>query len=84
MEIAALELDNEMMMVLAILGYTIILFVTEVIRIDVAAILILVMLGLAGLVPDTHLFDGFASNAVLSIIAVMILGAGLDRTGVMN
>ena len=73
-----------MMMVLAILGYTIILFVTEVIRIDVAAILILVMLGLTGLVPDTHLFDGFASNAVLSIIAVMILGAGLDRTGVMN
>jgi len=73
-----------MMMVLAILAYTVILFVTEVIRIDVAAILILVVLGLTGLVPDTHLFEGFASNAVLSIIAVMILGAGLDRTGVMN
>ena len=84
METAALELNNEMMMVLAILAYTVILFVTEVIRIDVAAILILVVLGLTGLVPDTHLFDGFASNAVLSIIAVMILGAGLDRTGVMN
>ncbi len=84
MDIAALELNNEMMMVLAILSYTVILFVTEVIRIDVAAILILVILGLTGLVPDTHLFDGFASNAVLSIIAVMILGAGLDRTGVMN
>jgi len=84
MDIAALELNNEMMMVLAILAYTVILFVTEVIRIDVAAILILVVLGLTGLVPDTHLFDGFASNAVLSIIAVMILGAGLDRTGVMN
>jgi di/tricarboxylate transporter len=84
MEIAALELNNEMMMVLAILAYTVILFITEVIRIDVAAILILVVLGLTGLVPDTHIFDGFASNAVLSIIAVMILGAGLDRTGVMN
>lgn len=80
----ALELTNEMLIVLAILAYTIILFVTEVIRIDVAAILILVMLGLTGLVPDTHLFDGFSSNAVLSIIAVMILGAGLDRTGIMN
>jgi len=84
MEIAALELSNEMMMVLAILAYTVLLFVTEVIRIDVAAILILVILALSGLVPDTHLFDGFSSNAVLSIIAVMILGAGLDRTGVMN
>jgi di/tricarboxylate transporter len=84
MESAALELSNEMMMVLAILAYTVILFVTEVIRIDVAAVLILVVLGLTGLVPDTHLFDGFASNAVISIIAVMILGAGLDRTGVMS
>ncbi len=84
MESGALELSNEMMMVLAILAYTVILFVTEVIRIDVAAVLILVVLGLTGLVPDTHLFDGFASNAVISIIAVMILGAGLDRTGVMS
>ncbi|MDJ1140357.1 SLC13 family permease [Marinicella sp. X102] len=71
-------------MVFAILAYTILMFVTEVIRIDVAALLILVMLGLSGLVPDTHLFDGFASNAVIAIIAVMILGAGLDRTGVMT
>ncbi|MDG1430060.1 MAG: SLC13 family permease, partial [Paracoccaceae bacterium] len=29
-------------------------------------------------------FTGFSSNAVISIIAVMIIGAGLDRTGVMN
>jgi di/tricarboxylate transporter len=44
----------------------------------------MVVIGLLGLVPATELFDGFASNAVLSIIAVMILGAGLDRTGVMT
>ncbi len=79
-----IPLTNEMMMVFAILAYTILMFVTEVIRIDVAALLILVMLGLTGLVPDTHIFDGFASNAVIAIIAVMILGAGLDRTGVMT
>jgi len=30
------------------------------------------------------LFDGFASNAVISIIVVMIVGAGLDKTGIMN
>jgi di/tricarboxylate transporter len=37
-----------------------------------------------GLVDNNHLFDGFASNAVISIIAVMIIGAGLDKTGVMS
>lgn len=79
-----LGITNDMLMVLAILAYTIMMFVTEVIRIDVAAIFILVLLGLTGLVPDSQLFNGFASNAVVSIIAVMILGAGLDRTGVMN
>ena len=31
-----------------------------------------------------HLFDGFSSNAVISIIAVMIIGAGLDKTGIMS
>jgi di/tricarboxylate transporter len=44
----------------------------------------MVLLGLLGLVPSDQLFNGFASNAVISIIAVMILGAGLDRTGVMT
>jgi di/tricarboxylate transporter len=37
-----------------------------------------------GLVPSSHLFDGFSSNAVISIIAVMIIGAGLDKTGLMS
>ena len=88
MEIA---LTAEMMVVLAILGVTVLLFVTEVFRIDFSAILVMVSLGLLSQVPGlenladpTHLFDGFASNAVISIIAVMILGAGLDRTGLMS
>jgi di/tricarboxylate transporter len=59
------------------------LFVFEVVRVDVAAILIMLILGLSEIVPGEHLFDGFASNAVISIIAIMVLGAGLDRTGLM-
>jgi len=30
------------------------------------------------------LFEGFAGNAVISLLGVMIMGAGLDRTGVLN
>ena len=77
-------LTLEMMMVLAILAGAIALFVSEVVRIDVAAILIMVVVGLTGLVGPQDLFAGFASNAVISIIAIMILGAGLDRVGVMR
>jgi len=79
-----LTLTADMMLVLFVLSATIGLFVSELVRVDIAAILVMVVIGLLGLVPATELFDGFASNAVLSIIAVMILGAGLDRTGVMS
>ena len=78
-------------MVFATLAFTIFLFVSEIIRIDLAAILVLVVLGMLSYVPGlsniadvNNLFDGFASNAVISIIAVMIVGAGLDKTGIMN
>jgi len=80
---SGLTLNGDMMLVLVVLTATIGLFVSELVRVDIAAILVMVAIGLLGLVPANELFDGFASNAVLSIIAVMILGAGLDRTGVM-
>lgn len=87
----SLGLTVEMVAVLSLLTLTVILFVTELVRVDVTAIIILVALGLLGYVPglenigDTStLFDGFSSNAVISIIAVMIIGAGLDKTGVMS
>lgn len=79
-----LTLTGDMLLVLALLGLTIFAFVTEIVRIDIAAVSIMVLVGLLGLVPGEQLFDGFASNAVIAVIAVMILGAGLDRTGVMN
>ena len=74
---------------------TIYAFTFEIVRVDVVAVTIMVILGLTsllapsmgleqGLVPIEHLFDGFSSNAVMSIIAVMIIGAGLDKTGMMN
>ncbi len=86
-----LTLTTEMMVVLALLAFTIFLFVSEIIRVDLAAISVMVLLGLLTLAPglgmlvaQDDLFSGFASNAVISIIAVMIIGAGLDKTGVMH
>lgn len=85
----------EIAWVISILVLTIYLFAFEVVGVDVAAATIMVLLGLTsllapwmgldgGLVDNQRLFDGFSSNAVMSIIAVMIIGAGLDRTGLMT
>jgi len=79
-----LSLSSDMVLVLVLLGLTVFLFVFEIVRVDIAAVCIMVLIGLFGLVPGDQLFNGFASNAVISVIAVMIIGAGLDRTGVMN
>ncbi|WP_428623625.1 SLC13 family permease [Sedimenticola sp.] len=79
----------------ALLLLTIYLFAFEVVGVDVAALTVMVLLGLSslfaplmglseGLVSTVHLFDGFSSNAVISIIAVMVIGAGLDKTGLMS
>jgi len=86
-----ITLDLEMMVVIGLLAVTIILFAFEVLRVDVAAICVMVLLGLSTLVPGLEplvskeeLFSGFSSNAVISVIAVMIIGKGLDKTGIMS
>ncbi len=86
-----MEFTTEMAVVVGALAFTVFLFVSEIIRVDLAAILVLVLIGILSYVPGLEqladvndLFNGFASNAVISIIAVMIVGAGLDKTGIMN
>ncbi|MCK5648714.1 MAG: SLC13 family permease [Gammaproteobacteria bacterium] len=85
----------QMSWVMGLLLLTIYLFAFEVLDVDVTAISIMVLLGLStlfapimgletGLVSTDKLFNGFSSNAVMSIIAVMIIGAGLDKTGIMS
>ena len=80
----ALTLTTDMKLVLGLVGFTMLMFLFERIRADVVALVVLVLLGLSGLVDPDELFNGFSGNAVMSIIATMILGAGLDRTGALN
>ena len=44
----------------------------------------MVLLPLTGVLTAEQAIAGLSSNAVVSIIAVMIIGAGLNKTGVMN
>lgn len=80
----ALSLTTDMKLVLGLVGLTMVLFLFDRVRADVVALVVLVLLGLTGLVAPEDLFAGFAGNAVISIIATMILGAGLERTGALN
>ena len=74
----------QMILTMIVLVFVIVLFVFEWVRVDVVGILMMVLLPLIGLITPKEAFVGLSSNAVCSIIAVIIIGAGLDKTGIMN
>jgi di/tricarboxylate transporter len=78
------QLTPDMILVLVMIGLAIFLFIVEWVRVDVVAILMMVCLPLFHLVTPQEAFVGLSSNAVVSIIAVIIIGAGLDKTGMIN
>ncbi len=79
-----MEFTADIGIVLAVLAGTIALFVSERLRVDVIAILIMIALAWLRLVTPAEAFSGLASTAVVSIIGVMIIGYGIDRSGIMN
>src|SRR5580765_8501375 len=76
-----LILTHDMMLVLGLVTFTVFMLVLEWIRADLIALLVIVVIGITRLMPVEQLFDGYA---VISLLGVMIMGAGLDRTGVLN
>lgn len=77
-----LSVDN--ILVLIILAGAVILFVSEKLRVDVVAMIVLVALVLTGLVSIEEAFSGFASPAVITVWAVFIVSGGLTRSGVAD
>lgn len=71
-------------MVLAILAFAVILFVTERLSIDLVALLVLGSLALTGLVTPVEALSGFSSPAVVTVWAMFVISGALSRTGVAN
>jgi len=69
-------------LVLAIVGAAFVLLLSERLRMDVVALLVLGGLALSGLVDTNQALSGFSSPAVVTVWSVFILGGGLARTGV--
>jgi di/tricarboxylate transporter len=79
-----LTITPDIIIVLGILLIVILLFIKEWVRVDVVGLMVMVALPLTGVIDAREAISGLGSNAVVSIIAVIIIGAGLDKTGVMN
>lgn len=61
-----------------------VLFITEWLRADVVALLVLIVLAVTGLVTPAEAVSGFSNSAVITVWAMFIISGGLAATGVAN
>jgi di/tricarboxylate transporter len=75
-------LTGETLFVFLVLFVTIILFVSDRLRLDVVAILVILALMLSHLLSSKEALAGFGDPVVILIAGLFVVGEGLFRTGV--
>ncbi len=76
------SININILLALIILTFTAFLFFSRILRSDVVAVLVLVIIGITKLLPPEQLFSGFSSEAVISLIAIMIMSYGIENSGI--
>lgn len=74
----------DLLLTLCVLTGAVILFVSEKLPVDVVAILVLSSLLLFGVVTPGEALSGFSSPATITVAAMFVLSAGLQRSGVLR
>jgi di/tricarboxylate transporter len=70
--------------IFALLGLTLLLFITGRWRYDLVALVTLVLATLFGLVPADEAFSGFGHPAVITVAAVLVVSRGLQGSGMVE
>ena len=60
------------------------LLIGNVVRIEILSLALIAFLGISGIVTPSEAMSGFASQATLAVAAMLVLSAGLERTGVVE
>lgn len=80
----ATGLSAEGITALAIGGVALILFVWNRLRVDVIALIVMALTILTGLLTPQEAVSGFAHEATITVALVLVLAAGLLRTGAID
>jgi di/tricarboxylate transporter len=78
------SMTGDILLVLGILVISLILFISEIVRMDVVALMVLGSLFIAGQIDANQAFAGFSNSAVITVWAMFILSEGLTRTGIAD
>lgn len=77
-------MTTEQGIVFAVLAATLGMFIWNRLRFDVVAMLALLAIAIAGLIPTDQLFSGFGHPAVVTVAAVLVISQGLVNGGVVD
>ena len=71
----------EIAFVLAILATAVALFASEKLPIDLVALMVLSLLLVSGLITAEEGISGFSNPATITVLAMFVLSAGIQKTG---
>ncbi|HEY3098206.1 MAG TPA: SLC13 family permease [Methylomirabilota bacterium] len=77
-------LDTPQLVFFVILGAAFLLLLTERLRNDVVALLIVLALSVSGLLEPDKALSGFGSEPAIVVAAIFVLSAALHRTGISD
>lgn len=69
---------------LIIIVVAVVLLVSNQLRADLVALMVMVTLGLSGVVSSQEAFSGFSSSAVMTILGISMISVALQMTGATN
>lgn len=79
-----LGMTTDQLIFMVIMISAIALFISEILRVDLVAVLIILALSTTGLIEVKEAFSGFSSEPAIIVAAVFVLSAGLSVTGVTD
>lgn len=79
---SAMPTPSPLLFTFAILVVAILLLLSERLRADLVALLVVVALGIAGVLTPREAFSGFANSAVVTIVSIFVLTEALRLTGI--
>ena len=77
-------MEPQQILFLTILGATLLLFISEKLRVDLVALLATLALTLTGILKPEQALAGFSSEPAIIVAAVFVLSAGLSATGITD
>ena len=75
-------MSGQLLLTFCILIAAVVLFLSERLPVDLVALLVIVALGFTHVLTPQEAFSGLSNSAVVIIIAIFVLAAGLEHAGV--